>query len=72
MKIKVLRNLGARFPDYKEGQVVEVKKADGELLVEQGLAEPADMSDSASEKTDPETTIEAVPKNHRRASKEDK
>lgn len=40
MRLRVLRNLGAGWPPYKEGEEVEIDSKAGKSLVSQGLAEP--------------------------------
>jgi hypothetical protein len=40
MRIKVLRNLGAGWPPWHEGEVVETDEAQARRLIDLGLAEP--------------------------------
>lgn len=64
MRIRLLRNLGAGFPPYKEGEEVDAEHELAERLIERGLAE------AIIEAVPVKAAIEGVPPPKPRKSKE--
>lgn len=48
VSIRVLRNLGQGLPPYKEGDEVDAKEDEAQMLIERGLAEKTEPPKVAS------------------------